>query len=350
MIEMRNGGVIWYRTRTGPGGRGVDDIDRLVVDEAQHATEEHLAAMTPTLLANSNPQMNILGTAGLDGKSEWWWHIRRRALSPDPGAFGYVGHTADRVRIGPDGRVVQDEVDVSDRAVWLDANPAVVAGRGQGLPFLEEQLLRLGSASFAREHLCVWDPPSETGEGDIPADVWAAELDPLSEIATHCCYALDVSPDHRWAAFGAAGLRGDGRIHVEVGDHRPRTGWVLARGVELWQKHHLPIRIDKTGPAKSFIAKLKAKGVEVVDVSADEVSQACGQFIDAALNDDLRHLGQTSLDGALKAAVLKKSGDASLWGRRLSKSDICSLVAVTVAVGGVPQVSSPQVFVWNGGG
>src|SRR5690606_25396502 len=30
MIEMRNGGVIWYRTRTGGGGRGVDDVDRLM--------------------------------------------------------------------------------------------------------------------------------------------------------------------------------------------------------------------------------------------------------------------------------------------------------------------------------
>ena len=35
MIELRNGGVIWYRTRTGGGGRGVDDISRLVIDEAQ---------------------------------------------------------------------------------------------------------------------------------------------------------------------------------------------------------------------------------------------------------------------------------------------------------------------------
>ena len=40
MIELRNGGIIWYRTRTGGGGRGVDDIDRLVIDEAQHATED----------------------------------------------------------------------------------------------------------------------------------------------------------------------------------------------------------------------------------------------------------------------------------------------------------------------
>ena len=47
MIEMRNGGIIWYRTRTGSGGRGVDYISRLVIDEAQHAVDEQLAAVSP---------------------------------------------------------------------------------------------------------------------------------------------------------------------------------------------------------------------------------------------------------------------------------------------------------------
>ena len=41
MIEMRDGGIIWYRTRTGAGGRGVDEVDRLVIDEAQHAEQQH---------------------------------------------------------------------------------------------------------------------------------------------------------------------------------------------------------------------------------------------------------------------------------------------------------------------
>jgi hypothetical protein len=67
MIEMRNGGQIWYRTRTNGGGRGVDDVDRLVIDEAQHANAEHLAALSPTLLANANPQLNAMGSAGIAG-------------------------------------------------------------------------------------------------------------------------------------------------------------------------------------------------------------------------------------------------------------------------------------------
>jgi hypothetical protein len=42
------------------------------------------------------------------------------------------------------------------------------------------------------------------------------------------------------------------------------------------------------------------------------------------------------LTAALKGAVLKPSGDATLWSRRSSRVDITPLVAVTVALGGVP--------------
>jgi len=69
-----------------------------------------------------------------------------------------------------------------------------------------------------------------------------------------------------------------------------------------------------------------------------------------ALNDGLCHLDGAALNSALKGAVLRTSGDAALWGRRVSKVDISALCAVTVAVGGVPSVDEPQMFVWDGGG
>jgi hypothetical protein len=347
MIEMRNGGVIWYRTRTGPGGRGVDDIDRLVVDEAQHAEQAHLDATTPTLLANPNPQMNVLGTAGLEGKSAWWWQQRRRALSPVPGSFGYVGHTAEQVRLDGDGRVLQSPVDVFDRELWLTANPAVAAGRGQGMRFLEEQLMRLGPSSFAREHLCVWDPEPDAESSVISAEVWAALLEPSSTIASNTNMALDVSPDRRWSSFGVAGRRSDDRLHLEVVDRRPGTAWVLARGVELARKHKLGLRIQKGSPADSFIAPFREIGVDVVEVSKGEHAQAVGQFIDAAMNDGLRHIGQAALDAALPVAQLQPSGDVEVWGRRTSKADICGLVSVTLALGGVPQVVSAPLGAWR---
>jgi hypothetical protein len=108
--------------------------------------------------------------------------------------------------------------------------------------------------------------------------------------------------------------------------------------VELAAKHGhgFAVRIQSGSPADSFIGPLREAGVDVVEVSTREVAQATGQFIDACLNDGLRHLDQLSLEIALRGAELRTSGDAQLWGRRVSRVDISPLVAVTVALGGVP--------------
>jgi len=265
MTELLNGGVIWYRTRSGGGGRGLDDIDRLVVDEAQHATDEQLSAITPTLLANANPQLNVLGTAALpNNKSAWWWTVRRRALSNDPGRFGYLGHTAETVYLNDAGHVVQEPVDVEDRTLWAASNPSLHTGRGQGWDFYEEQLRTLGSAGFAREHLGVWEPPFEEGSGPINLETWAA-LAELSEIHTHLQIGLALSPDRSWATLAVAGRRADGYAHVEARDWRAGTGWVVDRVVEAWQAARIPIRVHAQGPAASFIPELVERGVEVVD-------------------------------------------------------------------------------------
>ena len=238
MIEMRNGGIIWYRTRTGGGGRGVDDISRLVVDEAQRATEEHLAAITPTLLANSNPQLNIAGTSALEGHSAWWWRIRRRALSESPGAFGYVGHTAEVVYLDDQGNIVQDPVDVADRRLWSATNPALSAGRGGGMEFLGSSSSALGEEAFAGEHLGVWDPPpsDRVTVAKIPAGDWAATATPRSLVPAvspgEMTLAWGVSLDGQWSSIGI-GIGTLTASYVELIEHRRGTLWLADRLVEL---------------------------------------------------------------------------------------------------------------------
>ncbi len=98
------------------------------------------------------------------------------------------------------------------------------------------------------------------------------------------------------------------------------------------------MRIHKSGPEAAFIAPLRERGVEVIEVTTAEVAQATGQLIDAANAGQLVHLGQPSLDKALRGAVLRLSSDgASVWSQRSSSVEITPLVAVTVALGGVAQ-------------
>jgi hypothetical protein len=223
--------------------------------------------------------------------------------------------------------------------LWFDANPALHAGRGE-VEFFEEQLRTLGPALFAREHLGVWDPEPLSGGAIIPADVWDALLDSTSSIESHRQWSVSTTLDRQWTSFGTCGRRSDGRLHVDTMRRDKGTGWVIDFAAEVYAGSRLPLRIHKSGPEGSFIAPLRERGVEVVEVSSAEVAAATGQFVDACNADALRHLGQASLDIALKGAVLRTSTDgAALWSQRNSQVEITALMACTVAAGGVPSAA-----------
>lgn len=333
MIELRNGGIIWYRTRTGGGARGIDEVDRVVVDEAQHAELEHLSAITPTQAVSANPQLNALGTGGLEGKSGWWWSLRKQTKWNTPDGFGYVGFSAQPWEVDESGSVTLGEVDPFDRKCWWDTNAALHAGRITE-EYLDRQLRILGADAFAQEHLCVWAPPPPDGnaEGPIAAHLWAAALAPDSVIESNLMWALAVSPDRKWAAVGKAGRSAAGQLHVETVAHeRNDQNAVVARVLGLWAQKPIPIRILRTGAAKAYIAVLREKRVEVAEVSAEEYAQASGQIIDAAMAGRLARLDQRSLSRSVTASELGPTGAF----RPSGMLEISPLEAVTVAAGGV---------------
>jgi hypothetical protein len=332
-IHLKTGQRLLYRARTAGAGRGFAKADLVVYDEAQHLQPEHVAASGPTRLANPNAQAWYMGSGGL-ATSTNAWRLRRRALAGGGGRFAYVEHTAERMTV-EGGRLVSRRPAVLDREAWAQANPAY------GRRISDESLLslhdELGPDLFARECLCMWDAEPGGEGGEIDPALWAALADASSSIVSNHRLALDVSPDRRWASFGAAGRRADGRLHVEAWERRPGTGWVLEVAVASWELRHIPFRIQTGSPAGAFIVPLRERGVEVVEVSASEHAQALGQFLDACECDGLRHLGGSALNMAVAGGVVRASGDVSLWGRRTSKVDISPLVAVTLAVGGVPE-------------
>ena len=247
----------------------------------------------------------------------------------------------------PDGRLfyagweLDAGADIEDRDNWYRANPALGIRIGEEFIQAELDAMRASPDLFARERLGVPEFPEAEAEAAVALTVWLKLVDKESQIDTSRTFALDVSPDRRWSTFGMAGRRSDGLLHVETFDHRPGTAWVLDRAVEIHQREGSAIRVDRSGPAAAFMALLRERGVAVAEVSSAEHAQACGQFLDAVANGGLRHLGQSSLEVALKSAVLRPAGDAELWGRRSSRADITPLVAVTLALGGVPAVAPP---------
>jgi phage terminase large subunit-like protein len=320
-LELKGGRRIRFVSRQRSPGRGFSG-SVVVLDEAFDLPAAAIGAMIPTLSTRAMAQVWYTSSPP-HADSQVLHGVRRRIRECE----------GDRLA----GFIWENPADVraDDRDAQYAVNPAMGVRISEDFIDAERELMADIPEEFLREVMGVPEEPTGV-DTVVPFEVWAASKDETCEITANENLALDVSPDRRWSSFGVAGRRDDGRLRVEVVDRRPGTKWVLDRAVELATNHKLPIRVEKVSPAGAFIDLLREAGVTVVEVSGQEHAQATGQFIDAALNDQLRHLGQSSLDSALRGAVLRSSGDVTLWGRRQSQVDITPLVAVTIALGGVP--------------
>lgn len=335
-IRFNTGQRILFKTRYRGGGRGFTG-DKVFLDEAYDLPARAIGSLIPTL--STRPMAQVYYTASAPHATSTVLHaVRNRAIADDEN---------DRLMYVEWGN--DEGVGANDLEAIRRANPAVLAGRISEAYIQQEIRTFSGDPELVEEHrrerLGIATLPVGEGEGVIPESVWNRLIDRDGRIVSHRQLALDVSPDRRWASIAGAGRREDGRINVATVHHEPGTRWVVGKCSELWAEHKVPIRVDKSSPAGAFIAPLRAVDVKVVEVSTAEHAQACGQFIDAATNDELRHIGQLSLGAALKGAVLRVSGDAEVWGRRSSKVDITPLVAVTLALGGVPAPAAPKPMI-----
>lgn len=340
-VAMTSGAIIVYRTRTAGGGRGLDDISRIVVDEAQLAQPEQLASSLPILAANPNPQTNFAGSAGIDGRSDWWWQLRVRALSDDPGEFAWLEHSAERITLSRDGGVISDASESEDREAWAQANPAL--GSRIEEEYLAEELKVLGPALFAREHLCIWDPyPGDEG-GFLPFESWQGlKIDPPEEM-TRVCYGLAVT-EHT-AAIASAGRLESGDLYVDTVEERDGTDWIIEWVADLHKRKKTPIRINPAAPEGAFRRPLEEAGVKVAEVGARQYQQACGEILDCMKNGTIRHLGQTSLDRAIRAVQRRDVGKEGgwVWADPASGVELAPLKAATLALSGVTARRPPRI-------
>jgi hypothetical protein len=324
---LKDGRRLRYRTRTKGGGRGFS-ADCVVLDEAMILPEASHSALLPTLSARPNPQVWYTGSAvdqmvHEDGVVFARIRDRGHRGSDSLAYFEWSASDLPLAEVGPEL--------LDDRDLWRRANPAM------GIRITEEYVVKeresLDERGFAVERLGVGDwPPIDRYAGNIirPED-WAALEDRGSSIAGGLCFAFDLSPKRSSASVAVSGRRPDGKLHVEVVDHRAGTGWVVPRLKELVARHG-PLAVVCDGPARSLTAALLAEGVQVDETSAGEYAEACGLFLDAVTDKQVHHLGTPELATAIRGASTKPLGDAWKWSRRASSADITPLVACTLAM------------------
>lgn len=350
-IELTSGARLRFIARSKSSGRGFS-ANCVIFDEAYELGDDEMSAILPTLSAQPNPQLWYGSSAGMQSSVQLariWRRIRAAARTgrPDASLAGFEW-AADLCSV-----FCRPDCDQHDRpddpAVWAKTNPAlgIQHANGTGLMpgFIANELATMDAEAFARERLSVGDYPADEAEqwAVIGEDLWTSLADEHSAPRAPFAFAVEVGPERRMAAIAAAGLRGDGRLHVEVTgngvdglDFRPGTDWVPGRLAELVRRWRpCAVVIDPGSHAGALIEPVEQAGIEVVKpFSARDAAAACSQFYDAVQQKDLRHLGQGPLTAALAGAKTRPLGDQWAWDRKNQVVDISPLVACTLAAWG----------------
>lgn len=358
-VELKSGGRLLYKTRTGGAARGFAGASRLTYDEALFLQAKHVAASLATLARGKtrahNPQVWSLSSAAL-ASSSYLHESRRRALAGGGGRFAYVEHTAEVCTLLPDGRIESNRglIDLDDRRFWAIANPAMNhPEHGISEEFIadERRMQMIDEDGWARERLGFFDP--SLGNVGKPPKLPAIEWELAATRATPpdgepVTMAYEVSLDGEWSSIVVAA--GDQQApYVEQIEHRKGVGWLPERLVELVRDRD-PSRLAcvGSGPAGAQVGPVMLALSEAgLDTPLEQLSmvayrQACGAFYSDVVEGRLSWFaGGGPLDLAAKDAAARTYGDAWSWDIRNVTVPISPLVAATVARALLP-VAAPR--------
>lgn len=340
-IEFRNGSRILFGARERGFGRGFDEVDVLIFDEAQILTESALDDMVPATNQSRQDTSALLLFMGTPPRprdpGEVFARMRAEALTGEDDDTGWVEFGAD-----PDYEPTPLPATLTERD-WQQiakANPSFP----QDTP--REAILRmrkkLGPDSFKREGAGIWDEIAATLEV-VPPAIWSARSasDAPAQDSPPSAMALDRWHDGTTAIAG--GWRAGDSTHVELleldtsADDARLVDWLATRAGKK-----IPVLIAADSPAAAHAADLIARKVKVKLISGPEFARACQGFVNDAIEGPLTHAGQSQLADALAGATQFKVGKAGawVWDRRSPDNDISSLVAATLARHGAIEAGS----------
>ena len=332
-IIFRNGSRILFGARERGFGRGFDQVDVLIFDEAQILTENALDDMIPATNQSRQETSALLLFMGTPPKptdpGEVFSRMRSEALSGEDEDTGWVEFSAD-----PDFEPTELPAPLTE-ADWRQiakANPSFP----QDTP--REAILRmrkkLGPESFKREGMGIWDKVNVSGS---PFPNWPnlVSLLPPEDGEAPSSLGVDMSHDRVISISGC--WQGEDEAHVELlevdvtGNTDAAVRWIRDRA-----GRRLPVVIDSMSPAASMIPALKALRVKVVTTGSNDMGKACGAVFDAVHSGLLTHSDQAQLNRAMLGCEKRPIGTAGAWGldRRDADVNIAPAVSAILAVYG----------------
>lgn len=336
-IELHSGSTLEFLARSSGGGRGLDG-KRVVFDEALVLGATAMGALLPVLSARPDPHVNY-GSSGAKATSSQLHKLIKRGRKGNDPSLIWVEFCAPGSWEHPgcergDKCLHVSETDgcaLDNEELWPFANHTV--GKRISYGYVRSERRTLDPREFGRERLG-WHEIPVGVDGVIAELLWSSRLDKDSAAVGRAGLGVDVAPDLRSAAVGMTGIREDGKRHWQVLRHDAGTGWAIPHLVHLRDVDKLEfdhVALDPSSPAGALAEGIKAEGFEVVEVAGRPMVQAWGSFYADVLEDRGRHIGQHTLDQAIRDTATTPSGDVDKFSRRKSSGDICPFVAVVLS-------------------
>ena len=319
-IELTNGGIIEFTSRSRQVARGFEGISLVVFDEAQELSEEAVEAILATLSASKTGTRQVIyaGTPCYPGcAGTVFKRFRENALAAKPGA-PVAWHEWGV------GSVHLKDIDLQNRDLWRQANPALLTGRLTE-EFTAQELATLSPDGFARERLGAWlEAVVEEAAVDpaIDPEVWQACRSTEQRPEGKTAYGVKFSADGSRVALAGAVLPkdGPGRISViETADMAQGLSW-LSEWLNARYKQASAVAIDGRNGADVLINMLRPAGGGTWVVK-DSLTKPTAQDMTTAaslLLNELRerritwYAGQEALNDAALCATKRKIGQG--WG------------------------------------
>lgn len=325
-IQFTNGSIIMFGAREQGFGRGFDEVDIEVFDEAQILTEKALEDMVAATNQSRFPAGALLFFMGTPPRpvdpGEAFKLRRKEALSGQSEDSVYIECSAD------------PGADPDDRKQWAKANPS--------FPYRTplRSMLRLrknlpGDDSWMREALGIWDA-EYLESAVISAALWNKRVDKKPSEDGLVTYGIRFSPDGANVALSAA-LNDGINIHVELVKDESMAagmGWLVDWIVERESKSECFVvdgKAHRDALVNALIAR-KFKMKKIMLLTTDQVIAAHSMMLEAVKAETVTHYDDEILNDSVAKAAKRKIGPAGGWGfQALKDGNVTPIESATLA-------------------
>lgn len=332
-IPFKNGSKIFFGAREQGFGRGFDEVDIEVFDEAQILTEralEDMVAATNQSRFQHGALLFYMGTPPRPVDPGEVFTLRRsEALAHKEASaeFGVPVVAGDAVYLECSA---DRGADPEDEAQWARANPSF-PHRTPRVSMLRLRRNLPAADSWKREALGIWDEAAKADAPLISPTMWNALATANPPPSGDVAYGVKFSADGHTVAL-SVGMRTPAGVHVEAVEHRSQidgTRW-LVDWLSARSSVGMQVVVDGKSGAGALVkaltaAKVPARFVKVPTV--DEVITAHSMMLAAVTEGRLSHFGDGSdaLSLSVAGAAKRPIGKSGGWGVRSVDETDCTV-------------------------